>query len=58
MAKLAKMAGYEVIDAVTKDLSILVVADSVDLSSSKCKKAEKYGVEIMRESDFLKSVEK
>lgn len=58
MSELASQADYEVIDTVTKDLSILVVANNADLSSSKCKKAEKYGVEIIRENDFLKSVEK
>lgn len=46
--------GYSPIDSVTKGLDLLVVADDVDMTSSKCVKAKKYGTEIIRESDFLK----
>lgn len=53
MQSIAQSAGYTPVDAVTKDLSILVVADSEDLTSSKCKKAQKYGTKIIREDEFL-----
>lgn len=51
--RLAADAGYSIEDAVTKNLDILVVADDVEMTSSKCLKAKKYGTEIVRENDFL-----
>ena len=54
MQFVARQHGYVPVDAVTKGLDILVVADDVDLSSSKCVKAQKYGTKIIREADFLK----
>jgi DNA ligase (NAD+) len=54
MSEIAIKNNFNVIDTVTKDLNILVVSDNSDFSSSKCKKAEKYGVEIITESEFLK----
>ena len=54
MQFVARQHGYTPIDTVTKGLDILVVADDVDLTSSKCVKAQKYGTRIMREADFLK----
>lgn len=56
MTKLASEAGYNVIDSVTKSLDILVVANNADLTSSKCKKAEKYGTNIIKENVFLKLI--
>ena len=53
MSKLAKENGFQVIDSVTKDLNILVVSDNADMTSSKCIKAQKNNVKIIRESDFL-----
>lgn len=58
MTKLAENAGFKVIDSVTKSLDVLVVADGVDLTSSKCIKAQKYGTQIMRENDFIKFFKK
>ena len=54
MQFVARQHGYSPIDSVTKGLDILVVADDVDMTSSKCVKAKKYGTEVIRESDFLK----
>lgn len=51
--RLATEVGYSVVDAVTKNLDVLVVADDVEMTSSKCLKAKKYGTEIVRENDFL-----
>lgn len=53
MQRIARQNGYEPLDSVTKGLDTLVVADDVDLTSSKCVKAQKYGTTIVRESDFL-----
>ena len=53
MSKIAKEKGFQVVDSVTKELNILVVADNVDLTSSKCIKAQKHNVKIIRESEFL-----
>lgn len=54
MHGMAMKAGYIPVDSVTKSLDILVVADGVDLTSSKCVKAKKYGTEIMREDEFVR----
>ena len=54
MQRIARNAGYIPADSVTLGLDVLVVADNADMTSSKCKKAQKYGTKIMRESDFLK----
>lgn len=53
MQRIAREAGYTPIDSVTKDLDLLVVADTSDLSSSKSVKAKKYGIETMTEEEFL-----
>ena len=54
MQYVARQHGYVPVDAVTKGLDILVVADGVDMTSSKCVKAQRYGTKVMRETDFLK----
>lgn len=53
MSDIAQKAGFNVLDNVTKDLNILVVANDADMSSSKCKKALKYGTKIIKEEEFL-----
>ena len=54
MQYIARQHGYIPMDSVTRGLDILVVADDVDLTSSKCVKAQKYGTKIIREAEFLK----
>ena len=56
ISRYARKAGYTPVDSVTKNLGLLVIADDVELTSSKCQKAQKYGVEMMREDDFLKKI--
>jgi DNA ligase (NAD+) len=51
-AKLFQM-GYESVDSVTKDTSILVV-DDLDSTSSKMLKAKKLGIKIMLYREFFK----
>jgi len=58
MSKFAIDAGYDVIDSVTKNLNILVVADNADFTSSKCVKALKYGTKVIKEMDFFKLIKK
>jgi DNA ligase (NAD+) len=58
MSQFAKNAGYNVIDSVTKSLDILVVADNADLTSSKCVKAQKYGTNVITETEFFKLIKK
>lgn len=58
MSQFAKNAGYNVLDSVTKSLDILVVADSADLTSSKCVKAQKYGTNVITETEFFKLIKK
>jgi DNA ligase (NAD+) len=53
MSNIAQNAGFNVLNSVTKDLNVLVIADNVDMSSSKCQKALKYGTNIIREKEFL-----
>ncbi|HBC86680.1 MAG TPA: hypothetical protein DCZ94_06990 [Lentisphaeria bacterium] len=52
---LASHYGYEPVDTVTKDLSLLVAAD-LSSASSKLDKAKNNGVKIMSLDDWLKSV--
>lgn len=53
MSKIAEDKGYKVLDNVKKGLDYLVLADSEDETSSKCVKAKKNGIKIIRENDFL-----
>ena len=53
--ELSIKAGLEVLERVTKELEILVVADPNTLSE-KAKKAKKYGVRILHENVFLKTL--
>ena len=52
--ELARRAGYEPVDAVTKDLALLVAADLTG-TGSKLTAARKHGVKIVALDDFLKS---
>lgn len=51
---LARKSGYEPVDAVTKELSLLVAAD-LSSASSKLDKAKGYGVKIQALEDWLKT---
>lgn len=51
MQKAAAEKGYQAVDSVTKDLTLLVCAD-VNSTSSKTQKARKLGVRIISEEDF------
>ncbi len=51
---LARKSGYEPLDAVTKELSLLVAAD-LSSASSKIDKAKGYGVKIQSLDDWLKA---
>ena len=53
MQKIAKNAGYTPVNGVTKNLDLLVVADNAEWCSGKQSTAIRYGVRIMKESDFL-----
>ena len=53
--ELSIKAGLEVLERVTKELEILVVADPNTLSE-KAKKAKKYGVRILHENVFWKTL--
>jgi len=48
-------AGYDLIDEVTKDLSILVVSDTTQ-ESTKSKKAKKLGIKIIDETELEKII--
>ena len=52
--ELARRAGYEPVDAVTKDLALLVAADSTG-SGSKLTAARKHGVKIVALDEFLQT---
>ena len=52
---LASQAGYEAVDSVTKELSLLVAAD-LSSASSKLDKARSHGIRTMALDDWLKSV--
>ncbi len=52
---LARQSGYEAVDSVTKELSLLVAAD-LSSQSSKLDKARSHGVKTMALDDWLKSV--
>ena len=52
--ELARRAGYEPVDAVVKDLALLVAAD-VDGSGSKLAAARKHGVKIVALDEFLET---
>lgn len=54
-SKLAENNGYEVKDGVTKNLTYLVTNDQ-NSGSSKNKKAQKLGVKIISEEEFLKLI--
>lgn len=56
MFEIAKKAGFEPIDSVTKDCKLLVMAD-VNSTSSKAMKARKMGIGIMTDKDFIKNYE-
>ena len=49
-------AGIELVDSVTKDLTYLVLADPSS-SSSKARKAKKYGVEVIGEEQLVALIE-
>ena len=51
MEEYAQMKGYRMVNTVTKDLSLLVVADDAT-SSDKLTKARRYGIQILTESQF------
>ena len=51
--KLAEQAGYEPVDAVTKDLALLVAADPA-ASGGKLDNARKHGIRIVALDEFLK----
>ena len=53
---LARKSGYEPLDAVTKELSLLVVAE-LSSASSKLDKAKSYGVKIQALEDWLKTTQ-
>ena len=53
--ELARSNGYEAVDSVTSDLSLLVAAGE-ESNSSKYKKAQKYGVKILSLDEFLASL--
>lgn len=53
---LAREYGFEPVDGVTKDLSLLV-CDDPNSTSSKMKSAQKYGVKILSLQDFIIGVE-
>jgi DNA polymerase III subunit epsilon len=53
--ELATMAGLEVVRSVTKNLDLLVVADP-HTQSGKAKKARQYGIRIMSEAVFWKTL--
>jgi DNA polymerase III subunit epsilon len=53
--EMAVSAGLEVLEAVTKKLDLLVVADPLT-QSGKAKKARQYGIRIMHEPVFWKSL--
>ena len=48
----AKIRGYRVVDDVTKGLDLLVVPDDEDYLSDKLRKARRYGIEILTETQF------
>ena len=48
----AKIRGYRVVDDVTKELDLLVVPDDEDYLSDKLRKARRYGIEILTETQF------
>ena len=52
---LARTAGMEVVDSVTKKLDVLVVADPLT-QSGKAKKARKYGIRILHEPVFWSAI--
>ena len=54
--KLAAEAGFEPVDAVTKDLALLVAADPT-ASGGKLSAAHKHGVKVVSLDEFLKSLE-
>ena len=53
--KIARIAGLEIKDDVTKSLDILVVAD-LNTQSSKARKARQYSIRIVGESAFFKLI--
>jgi len=55
--KLATDAGYEPVDAVTKDLALLVAADPA-ATGGKLAAAGKFGVKVVSLDEFLKSLER
>ena len=52
MFDIARKAGFEPIDSVTKDCNILVMAD-VNSMSTKAQKARKMGITIMTDREFI-----
>lgn len=53
MEDMARKKGFEPVDTVNKDLTILVVAD-INSTSSKTVKAKKLGIKIISEQEFFK----
>jgi len=47
-----EQAGYKLVDKVTKELGMLVLADP-DSGSSKAKKAREYGIEMISEDELV-----
>ena len=52
MESIAREKGFQPVDSVNKDLTILVVAD-VNSTSSKTVKAKKLGIKIISEQEFF-----
>lgn len=57
MEELAKSIGFAPVDAVTKDLTVLVCADP-NSGSSKLQKAKKNGTKIISEQEFMSMINK
>jgi NAD-dependent DNA ligase len=47
-----ELAGYEIVNSVTKDTTILVIPNGFTGSSSKIDKAKKYGIKILQIGDY------
>lgn len=57
MFDIARKAGFEPIDSVTKDCNILVMADTNSMST-KAQKARKMGITIMTDKEFINECQK
>ena len=58
MMDMAKKAGMQPTNVLTKSVNLLVLADQAAGNSSKCAKAAQYGIKIVKESEFVAECQK